>query len=254
VHLHTHAHTFTHTRSKINQIQVRDTFASMTTRALTRTHTHAYARTVKNTPDPSTRHFCEHEHSCTLRCSAPECLHTCAASQVALQRTATHCRTLQHTTTHCDQLQHTATYCSVPECLHICAVSQMYIVVAVVAVYRSMLPCMCVYHAGLFLQMSHCKYWLICGDDVVLLSVCTRVLPLMDEDLCCHMLQYVAVCCNMLQYAALCRSVLSCTNICCAIICVNIICVAVCCSMQTCNTGRLPKHQRIRGVYVSFCK
>jgi len=85
--------------------------------------------------------------------------------------------------------------------------------------------------AGLFLQMSHCKYWLICGDDVVLLSVCTRVLPLIDEDLCCHMLQYVAVCCSMLQYVAICCIVSQCAVLYEYMLC-NYLCKHyLCCSM-----------------------
>ena len=60
------------------------------------------------------------------------------------------------------------------------------------------------------------------------------------QDLCCSVLQCVAVCCSVLQCVAVCCSVLQCAAVCCSVlqcvaVCCSVLqCVAVCCSVLQC--------------------
>jgi len=103
-------------------------------------------------------------------------------------------------------------------------------------------------------------------------AVCCSMLQIPRPQVCCSVLQYVAVCCSVLQCVAVCCSVLQMStefeksvsgggggkrklrgSKCVAVRCSALQCVAVCCSVLQCVAVCSKYQQRLRGTKVKRC-
>ena len=169
---------------------------------------------------------------CVLQCVAVCCSvlqgrphEQCAAGQISLQHTATHCSSLQHTATHCNQLQLTRADLINEVCP---------------AVHLNFLPRASVCCSVLQCVLMCCRArWVITSSQAPM-CVQVRCSVLQGVAVCCSVLQCVAACCSVLQcvavwahpsehflpIASVCCSVLQCVSVCCSVLQY----VAVCCS------------------------
>ena len=159
-------------------------------------------------------------------------LHT-ATHCNALQRTATHCNTLQHTATHYNTLLHTATH----ESAVTWTLWTLYIVNRVASlllkISRTCSTSSCDAHRTQYVATNwRTSGWFhgarVRGWGCAACSNCCHagqtariqgvLLCSCIYDMCCSVLQCVAVCCSVLQCVAACCSVLQCDAVCCSVL------------------------------------
>jgi len=182
---------------------------------------------------------CKSGTNCSLvqHCNA---LQRTATHCNALQDTATHCNTLQNSATHCNTLQHTATHCNA---LQVVRQVEEYTIPQKSACYSIPVYNHCSADFWRFLTSVIRARDLMDRITGIECNLCCSALQcynvLQCVAVCCSALQYAAMCCSVVQYVVRVHNLVDrITGIECNLCCSVLQCVAVCCSVLQCVAVR----------------
>jgi len=174
---------------------------------------------------------------CIWRRRISHIAHMNVSCRSTLQPTATHCNTLQHTATRCNTLQHAATRCNT-----LLQDVNAYLAHEDEGSFETSVRISAADVVALLGQTFGTQ---VCCSVLQCVAVCCSVLQRVGVAMCfcgrcccatgsdlwhTGLLQCLAVCCSVLQCVAVCCSVLQCVAVCCSVL----QCLAVCCRVLQC--------------------